>query len=81
MDLAELDRITLTIIQAGIEVHRTLGPGLLESIYLACLVYELGERGLRCRLRRSLFPFATRIWFLRAPIESICSWKIPSSSS
>ncbi len=45
MDRQTLDGITLTILQAAIEVHKRLGPGLLESIYLACLVYELGERG------------------------------------
>lgn len=47
MDRQTLDGITLTIIQAAIEAHKRLGPGLLESIYLACLVYELGERGLK----------------------------------
>ncbi len=48
MDREALDRITLTIIQAAIEVHRRLGPGLLERIYVACLIYELRERGLKC---------------------------------
>jgi len=41
-----LNRITETIIGAGIEVHRRLGPGLLESAYVACLAYELQKRGL-----------------------------------
>ena len=35
------------VIGAAIEVHRHLGPGLLESTYLECLVYELGELGLK----------------------------------
>jgi len=39
--------ITFLIIQAAIEVHRILGPGLLESVYRACLIYELRERGLK----------------------------------
>ena len=39
--------LTSRIIGAAIEVHRTLGPGLLESVYESCLVYELGEVGLR----------------------------------
>ena len=47
MDREALDRITLAIIQAAIEVHRVLGPGLLESLYRECLVFELRERGLR----------------------------------
>lgn len=46
MDRETLDRITLTIIQAAIEIHRHLGPGLLESIYSAYMIYELCERGL-----------------------------------
>jgi GxxExxY protein len=37
----ELNRITGLICQAAISVHRGLGPGLLESAYLACLVHEL----------------------------------------
>jgi GxxExxY protein len=41
----ELNKITEAIIGAAIEVHRALGPGLLESAYVACLVYELRERG------------------------------------
>jgi GxxExxY protein len=34
-------------IGACVEVHRVLGPGLLESAYEQCLAYELGQRGLR----------------------------------
>jgi GxxExxY protein len=44
--LDEMDWITERIIGAGIEVHRTPGPGLLESTYHACLVHELREQGL-----------------------------------
>ena len=51
-DRQALDRITLTIIQAAIEVHKLLGPGLLEKIYLACLIYELTERGLKIVAQR-----------------------------
>jgi GxxExxY protein len=36
-----LNRITAGIIGAAIRVHRALGPGLLESAYRMCLVYEL----------------------------------------
>jgi GxxExxY protein len=35
------------VIGAAIEVHKALGPGLLESAYAACLAHELGERGVR----------------------------------
>ena len=34
------------IIDAELQVHATLGPGLLESVYHACLCHELQERGL-----------------------------------
>jgi GxxExxY protein len=37
----ELNDITENIIGAAIEVHRTLGAGLLESVYEECLCYEL----------------------------------------
>ena len=42
----KLDKITEKIISAAITVHRTLGPGLLESSYEACMVYELAQAGL-----------------------------------
>ena len=41
-----LNKITESIIGAAIQVHRVLGPGSLESAYVACLAYELGKRGL-----------------------------------
>jgi GxxExxY protein len=40
-----LNQITKTIIGAAMKVHRTLGPGLLESAYEACLAYELEKAG------------------------------------
>lgn len=42
----EINLITRTVIEAATEVHRFLGPGLLESAYEACLAFELKERGL-----------------------------------
>lgn len=40
------DRLTEQVIGAAIEVHRVLGPGLLESAYEECLCYELSQRSL-----------------------------------
>lgn len=40
----ERDPVTNEIIGAAIEVHRELGPGLLESAYEKCLCYELSIR-------------------------------------
>jgi len=47
-----VNEITEAIIGASIEVHRALGPGLLESAYVQCLCYEL-------RLRQ--IPFALEV--------------------
>ena len=42
----ENDSLTQTVIGLAIEVHKQLGPGLLESAYEACLCYELSEKGI-----------------------------------
>jgi GxxExxY protein len=44
---AAFNGITHEIISAGIDVHRALGPGLLESAYIPCLHQELATRKLR----------------------------------
>ena len=41
----EVDRIGRTVVDAALTVHRALGPGLLESVYEACLAEELRQRG------------------------------------
>ncbi len=46
-EITELNKITERIIGCGIEVHRHLGPGLLESAYEAALCVELGLQGLQ----------------------------------
>jgi len=46
MDTAELDRISYLTIQSAIEIHKTLGPGLLENVYRPCMIYELQARKL-----------------------------------
>ena len=43
----ELNQITEAIIGCAIEVHRNLGPGLLESAYEECLFYELENHGFK----------------------------------
>lgn len=44
MSKENYDKITSTIIQCAIEVHRELGPGLFESIYELCLLDELRKK-------------------------------------
>lgn len=46
--------ITSQIIQAAIEVHKTLGPGLLESVYQKCMVVELDRMGIMVESEREL---------------------------
>ena len=43
----ELQTISYTVIGLAIEVHRQLGPGLLESAYQECLFYEIKKAGLK----------------------------------
>jgi GxxExxY protein len=47
IDPSTFNDLTHRILGAAIEVHRTLGPGLLESIYSTCLHFELAARNLR----------------------------------
>ena len=46
--------ITGDIIGSAIDVHRALGPGLLESAYVACLTLELTERGHSVELKKAV---------------------------
>lgn len=48
------EKLTEQIIGAAIEVHRHLGPGLLESAYEECLCHELHLRGLKFERQRPL---------------------------
>jgi GxxExxY protein len=50
----QANEITEAVIGAAIEVHRALGPGLLESAYAQCLCYELSLRGLPFQTERDL---------------------------
>ncbi|MGB6065711.1 MAG: GxxExxY protein [Desulfomonilaceae bacterium] len=55
----ESSKTTEAIIGAAIEVHRELGPGLLESTFETCLAYELAERGLKFE-RQKILPVEYR---------------------
>ncbi|HEX3408305.1 MAG TPA: GxxExxY protein [Caulobacteraceae bacterium] len=45
----ELDQLASVVVDAGLKVHRTLGPGLLESVYEHCLAREFELRGVASR--------------------------------
>ncbi len=49
-----LNQLTEKIIGSAIAVHRALGPGLLESAYEACLVFELTQSGIKVERQKSL---------------------------
>jgi GxxExxY protein len=53
-DPFDTNRITSTIIGCAIRVHRATGPGLLESAYAPCLVYELRQVGFPISLQHPI---------------------------
>ena len=50
----EFDELSNRVIGCALEVHRTLGPGLLESAYEQCLFYELSQAGLAAQCQADL---------------------------
>lgn len=52
-DLEE-DRVGQHVVDAAFQVHKALGPGLLESVYEACLVEELKERSISVESQKAL---------------------------
>ncbi len=50
----EINEITGKVIGCAIEVHRNLGPGLLESAYEECLAFELTKSGLNIRRQQAV---------------------------
>lgn len=50
----EVEEIGRIIVDSAYRVHKKLGPGLLEKIYEACLVYELRKRGLDAQRQISI---------------------------
>lgn len=50
----EFDDLSNTIIGCIIEVHKNLGPGLLESTYERCLAYELNAKGLKFETQKEI---------------------------
>ncbi|MCK5032615.1 MAG: GxxExxY protein, partial [Calditrichia bacterium] len=52
--MEELNKITEKIIGCAIEVHRNIGPGLLESVYEKAMAIELKNSGLKFERQKSL---------------------------
>lgn len=55
MTQKELDQLTYNILGCAIEVHKELGPGLLESVYEKCLAHLLKEKGFTVQ-RQQIVP-------------------------
>lgn len=51
------NEIAKLIVDAALKIHRSLGPGLLESVYEVTLAYELERRGLRIIKQQALPVF------------------------
>ena len=43
----ETDKLAKEVVDAAFQVHKNLGPGLLENAYETCLLYEITQKGLR----------------------------------
>jgi len=67
----EFDDLSNRVIGCAIEVHRNLGPGLLELAYEKCLAYELGCSGINM-LCKSPFLSTTKALALNVLIVLIC---------
>jgi GxxExxY protein len=48
------NEIAAIIVDAAYKIHVTLGPGLLESVYSAAMLYELRKRGLKVAVEQSI---------------------------
>jgi GxxExxY protein len=65
----EFDQLSNKILGCAIEVHKRLGPGLLETTYEKCLEYELIVAGISCVLQSAL-PIVYK------EVELDCSYRI-----
>ena len=52
--MEDINQLTYQIIGCAYEVHKTLGPGLLESTYETCLCYELEKAGIKYEKQKEL---------------------------
>ena len=61
------NEIAKTLVNIFLRVHRTLGPGLLESVYEAAICYELDKLGIRYRRQEEIAVWYEKwnwIWVL-----------------
>lgn len=65
-----MNELTSKVIGFAIEVHRHLGPGLLESAYQECLMYEIEKSGLLLK-KKKCCQLTTKKLLSKKHIESI----------
>jgi len=63
-----IELVAHRVIGCAIEVHRTMGPGLLESVYRECLVAELQDRGLFVEWELAV-PISYKTRRLKSPLK------------
>jgi len=80
MKALEINELTGQVIGAAIEVHKALGPGLLESVYETCLCLELDFRSIPYQRQKEL-PIEYRGKKLDCGYRRTFLWPIASSSS
>ena len=51
-----VNQLAYKIVGCAIEVHKELGPGLLESLYEECLIFELRKKGLKVTSQQQIIP-------------------------
>ena len=52
MEIKEVDSLSNKVIGIAIQVHRNLGPGLLEAVYKKCLAYEFSNAGIEFEIEK-----------------------------
>jgi GxxExxY protein len=71
MSVLELNKLSRIVIGAAIEVHKHLGPGLLESAYEQCLVWELRQQGILVR-QQMLIPLVYKQLSIKTDTNWTC---------
>lgn len=64
----DLNDLTFELIGIAIEIHKTLGPGLLESIYHKCFLYELSQRNIPFQTELNV-PIIYKDLYLKADLR------------
>ena len=75
MEPEQLNDLSHRIIGAGIEIHRALGPGLLESTYRTCMIYELRERGMNVASEQMILTYLRH---MDKPLGLLMNFNVPT---